>query len=455
VALIWVEGFTGEKALAALWRQYAVAKARSEDKQLTVAVRCAAHAASIEAEEKYQAVVSEATTALVERAKAGCARTHALIVGVGDYKEAGIEALTTSVLGAWSFTEWILTRFQQPNRPLGSVELIASPTPEQGEWSPPKDVALQLGLKENLDQTLATEPATFKNIEDAFGKLLCRAGTLAENAAFFYFSGHGIWKSELLLLPEDARLPSGAQGTANLINIEQTQKYMFNKQPSVQCFFLDVCQETPLAVLENSAASPGEPLCRPANARAILKRDAWRYCGSCMGRKAYGPQDGPPYFTQELMTCLERRAVDPTADKKLAVTTNSLRVALEAAGSSRSEREKRDISFSAGVDATNFNAQLSEAQEPLEVFIKLGCEPSETTENAKLYVKSDKTEIFRSMPLKQAWYISVSQKDWQAGANFDSLFTCEPLKFKPIPPLHQVRLQVEFQASDPDTRGQS
>ena len=120
-----------------------LAKARSEDKQLTVADRCAALEASIEAEEKYQAVVSEATTALVERAKAGCARTHALIVGVGDYKEAGIEALTTSVLGAWSFTEWILTRFQQPGRPLGSVELIASPTPEQGEWSPPKDVALQ------------------------------------------------------------------------------------------------------------------------------------------------------------------------------------------------------------------------------------------------------------------------------------------------------------------------
>jgi hypothetical protein len=419
----------------------------------------------IKAEEKYLAVVLEATTALAERANAGCARTHALIVGVGDYKTeiqegvyirgAGIEALTTSVLGAWSFTEWILTKFQHPDRPLGSVELITSPAPEQGAWRPTKDVALQLGLPVNLDQTLPTEPATFKNIEGAFGKWLRRAGTLAKNAAFFYFSGHGIWKSELLLLPEDAQLPNTAQGAANLIAVEQTQKYMFNKQPSVQCFFLDVCQETPLAVLENLAISPGEPLCRPANAPAIPLRDAWRYCGSCTGRRAYGPHDGPPYFTQELMNCLERRAVDPTAENVLAVTTTSLRIALDAAASSRSEREKKELSFSARVDDTNFSAELSQAQDPLEVFVKLSCTPLSTMENAKLYVKADLAEIFRSTPLKKEWCISVSQKDWQAGANFDSLFKCDPLKFKPVPPLHRVRLQVKSQASDPDTTGLS
>src|SRR5262249_18137552 len=144
MALIWAEDFTGERALAPLWRDYFLASARAakslgEEEIGPAVIKARA------AEQKYKSTVDEANRALAQIADEGKARSHVFIVGVGNYDASGVNPLSTSVHGARAFVEWMLTRFAMPDRPLGSVELLSSPAPGQSEWTPSDAAAAQLG----------------------------------------------------------------------------------------------------------------------------------------------------------------------------------------------------------------------------------------------------------------------------------------------------------------------
>src|SRR5258708_1565360 len=281
MALIWAEGFSGGKALAPAWQELGLARQRL--RQATPAKPdefAAATLAEQAAQQKYDALVKEATEALKQSGVAGLSRTHVMIVGVGKYDSGPtISPLTTSVYGARAFAEWTLTQFSKSDRPLGSVELLCSPMPEQGEWKPSDAAAQKLGLGV-AGSTLPDEPATFDNIQEAFNRWLERSGTWADNAAIWYFSGHGIYKSEPVLLPQDAQLPADKQSPENLIAPAKTIFYLQNHEPSVQCFFIDACSEYNLDAIYNVREDLGKSLHYPSSAAAIPARDATIYYGS-------------------------------------------------------------------------------------------------------------------------------------------------------------------------------
>src|SRR5258708_1329773 len=294
MALIWAEGATDRNALAPSWRRYARAAALARNGSLPPAERAAALVAAEAARETYDAAARRAEVALAQSAAGGKARRRVLVIGVGRYDgDARIQPLTTSVHGAWAFAEWILTGFHHGERPLGSVELLLSPGKTLGSWKPPALAAVALGLADGED--LAVEEATFANIRAAFQRWIQRAGVHPDNAAFLYFSGHGAWKSAPLLLPADARLPSEAWGADNLINIQQTQFNMFNTEPSVQCFFVDACQEIPRALLENLDPAVAEPLYKPANGGAIERVDPCTSFPPPPGAHPSRPHSHPPF----------------------------------------------------------------------------------------------------------------------------------------------------------------
>lgn len=445
MALIWAEGFSGERALAPLWKRYALAGARAWDTSLPASERGLALAEQEQAFAAYEAAIAEAEDALKQKAAGGMARTHVLVVGVGRYQNAGIPALTTSVHGAWAFAEWMLTRFLHTERPLGSLEVLLSPAPELGDWRPSPRVAELLGLRADGTETLPVESATFAHVKDAFERWLPRAAGHPRNAAFFYFSGHGLWKAGPLLLPEDTRLVSASQSLENLIDIQQTQRNMFNTQPSIQCFFVDSCQEITPGLLQNLDAAPGTPLHRPSNAAAIPERDAWLYTGSHISRKAYGPEDAAPFFTQELLACLERRGADISRDDGTwSVTTNSLRPALEAASHFRQETEKKPIKFSWQADVGTFTAELCRIQGRPEVFVKLGCLPADAMTQAKLYVKSADVRHERPGARSEEWFVPVAQGECLAGVELAAggPFRGIEKSFEATPPRREVSLAL-------------
>ncbi|MCA9068778.1 MAG: caspase family protein, partial [Planctomycetaceae bacterium] len=326
MALIWAESFKDDRAIAPHWLRVVETKKRAEDRSLSHAERGQALEEHEDAVAEYDALVSKAESYFENEANAGNPKTHALIIGVGRYQN-GIKEVTTSVHGARTFAEWMLTKFYHPERPLASIEYLESSPDDLGDWIVEDPVASQMGLA-SPRATLPGEPATFENIENAFERWLKRSGFHLENAAFFYFSGHGVWKAKAFLLAEDAQLPDDNQQSAkNLIDIQQTEVNLFNAPPSIQCFFIDACQDIPLALLQNLAPNPGDALKKPANAPALAQRDAHLYFGSHIAQEAFGPENDAPFFTQELMACLEHRAAAEVLDENSdlwVVRTDSL-----------------------------------------------------------------------------------------------------------------------------------
>ncbi len=454
MALIWADGFTGEKALAPAWREVVLAKGQFEQAKADLEGHAAgaqqfaaAYQALATAQTKYQSLVAEAGQALKQLAQNGQSRTHVRIVGVGRYDSAAImPAVTTSVLGARAFADWILTRFVKSDRPLGSVEMLGSPAPGQADWTPSSAAAARLGLNAAAGAlALPDEAATFANIQAAFARWLERAGASPDNAAFWYFSGHGLFKSETLLLPQDAQLPSETRSAGNLIAPARTMSNMQNIQPSTQCFFVDACSETNMELIFNVEEQPGSPLCRPPSGGAIARRDATIYFGSYAGGKAYGPENAPPYFTQELLSCLERRAGDPGWGGK-QVTMSSLSSALQAAAVLRAEQESNPgIQFSEtkpGMIACN--AVLCELRGPVEVLVQVRCLPKDAMPTAKLFVEIAGRRTARPAPHVTSWCTTVAKGQFTAGARFDppSQFGDVALAFDAVPPVSDASLEA-------------
>ena len=455
MALIWAKGFSGAAALAPLWRRYWEAKRRAEDKTLPSAERGAAVVEAETAKAEYDQRAGEAETTLQQAAANGLAHTHALAVGIGAYTNIGIPSLTTSVHGATAFAEWLLTGFQHPEHPLGSVELVLSPGSDLGDWQPVPAAAAQLGL-DGSDSSLPVEAATFDAVKDAFTRWIRRAGTRLENVALFYFAGHGLWKGGPLLLPEDAQLPTAAQAFANLIDIQQTLANMFNVSPSVQCMFIDACQELQPALLNNVIGTPGEPLQQPTNGPLLSARDAIAYLGSNMGRKAYGRADRAPFFTEELLACLARRSAASLLDGNTwSVTTDSLRTAMLAVSPWRTEEmnadpalspaERANIQFSIMMPGTStFTAELCQVEGPPEVFVQVRCQPRDAITRGRPYVEVGGQRRFRAVNSGSDWYTVVPRESCVAGVEFDAGAQLMPKQraFDPTPPLTVVQLAI-------------
>lgn len=445
MALIWAKGFTGEKALAPAWLAWnqaiAQCKATPPEEAQRFSVATIAERA---AQERYQGLVKEATDALAATAQA---LTHVMIVGVGKYDAASnIPMVTTSVNGARKFAEWALTKFTKEDRPLGSVEFLCSTADGQAEWEPVEAAQTALGFDAPV-KAFSGEPATFQNIKAAFDRWLARAGTKLENAAIWYFSGHGIFKSEAIIMAQDSRLPSEDLPGENLIAPTQTLYRLQSRQPSVQCFFIDACSEYNAAILNNPMELPAQPLCGPNNKPAIPNRDATIYFGSYAGGKAYGLANDAPFFTQELVACLTKRAGDPTYEGS-QVTLSSLSQALKAAASYRAELEKNDdIRFAeTKPGVVGGSGVICDLVGPQEIIVQVRCLPNDAMSRAKLYMTqaSNGLRVDRAKPANGFWYTIVTPGKWTANADLDNTtYMCLANPFEPKPPVFDAMIKIQ------------
>lgn len=440
MALIWAEGMTGDKALAPQWCVLAAATARSENTSLSDQERIDAFAVKIAAQRTYQRLAEEATDGLQNTARQGQARTHVMIVGVSAYDSPDIKPVDIAVHGARAFAEWVLTGFENPDRPLGSIEFLNSPLPAQGDWKPSAASAARLGLTGN-DATLPTEPALFDNIQAAFDAWMARAGTSADNAALLYFSSHGILKSQLMLCPQDGQLPGTSRGAKNLIAPVSTRYNLLNRAPNIQCYFLDACSEPEYSIAKNNEEVPARALAQAANAAFNVVSDASIFIGSCAGTMAYGPANEAPFFTQELIRCLQKRGGDSLTGYE-KITTNWLRDTLDAAGRYRKEVERLPIGFSYTVVGQNtMSAQLCQAGTLEEAFVNVRCEPAAAMQGT-LYVKTGPDRVNRPAARAEEWYALVPHGSGIAGVDFQGQpFADTFATFETVPPVSPVLLK--------------
>jgi hypothetical protein len=234
----------------------------------------------------------------------GKPRLHALVIGVADYPhlidgtgkpaadQLGLRQITTSLHTAKAVTQWLLHGYNNPDRPLGSVETLISPAQKLAD----------LG-----GAAVDVEAATFGQIKAAFSRWVKRCSSHPENIAFFYFCGHGLQKEQQYLLPQDFADPDLLSMWENCINFDKMRTGMQSCKAQTQLFFVDACRETPFGVLSQKNVD-GQELISSTFTDSVKCSAA--YMATTSGRQAFGPADDVTYFGQAVIACLDGIAAE-------------------------------------------------------------------------------------------------------------------------------------------------
>lgn len=225
-------------------------------------------------------------------------RLHALVIAVGDYPHLingtgalaadpfGLSQVTTPRFTGPLIAEWLLTSLKNPAQPLASLEVLLSPAAPIATPSGP----------------VMADRATMANIEQSFNAWLQRCSARTDNIAFLYFCGHGMSKISQYLLAEDFGNPADADIWKKCIDFDALKVHMRKCHARTQLFFVDACRETPFGLL-SQIDTRGERLVSATFADPAVPCSA-AYYATADGKLAYGPDNGPTYFSQALICCL-------------------------------------------------------------------------------------------------------------------------------------------------------
>lgn len=269
------------------------------------------------------------------------ARLHALVIGVANYPHLlggngapasdalNLGQVTTPQPTALAIVDWLRNSFRNPNKPLGSIELLLSPSaqPLAGAAVPP-----------------GVETATYANIRSAFKRWLQRCSSHRDNIAFLYFCGHGLAREDQFILPEDFRDPAEPDPWANCINFDTTRVGMRACQAQTQIFFVDACRETPFGMLVEE----------PQGQRLIASKvgDSVQctatYYATTEGKQAFGPPDGVTYFGQAVIQSLNGLA-SWRSNGAWVVSTSSLAKSLVEVMSHYADRYQQPLACNPNV----------------------------------------------------------------------------------------------------------
>ena len=257
-------------------------------------------------------------------------RTHALVIGVGEYLHLpggplyrtrparyslGLRQLTSPQISAKEFAHWLIAFLNNHSAPLGSVELVLSPA--EMAWTPPNGMAVPV------------EAATFENIQNAFDRWDERCNAHRENIALFYFCGHGIEREHMYLLASDFRANHG-RPFENAIDINTTCRAVkLDGRAKAACFLIDACREAPFDLYKSLSIR--------ARTLKELSIDGGRGVpdlqvlkAANFGGQAHAPVGDVSYFTKSLIRCLDGLgAASPFDGLKWRVYTSSLSEAMK------------------------------------------------------------------------------------------------------------------------------
>lgn len=335
-------------------------------------------------------------------------RLHAFVVAVGDYPHLmggagqlahdpfGLSQVTTPRFTGPAIAEWLINSLKNDERPLGSVEVLLSPS---GPINTPAGPAV-------------ADPATMANIEKSFSAWLRRCNSRPDNAAFFYYCGHGLAKVSQYLLSEDFGDPTAADIWKRCIDFDGLRVGMRKCQAQTQLFFVDACRETPFGVLSQMNAR-GEPLVSATfNDPAVPCSAA--YYATTDGRQAYGPDDGPTYFSQALLCCLNGVGALRRKNGKWIVDTYSLGNALGQTMAQYARRFKLPLSCNPDPGGM---AAIQEAPAP-RVIVAIECSSAQASDVADIRVANGAVVLHSPPGSAKPMVEDVAAGNWTIAVSF-------------------------------------
>jgi hypothetical protein len=237
---------------------------------------------------------------------------HALVIGVSQYEHliggtgqltknpllANIGQLSAAATSAARVAAWLRDNFTYPEVNLGSVRLLASPSPSElplpGELTPP--------------------PATYDEVQKAVYAWRQQARATPGNITLLYVAGHGIQTTNEggILLLQDAGRPDRPplQPALDLGSIRRGMVADRNdpetSTPPVQYYFFDACRVQPPGVERYEELAAGITFDAPRGPAPEMSGVLW---GSRSGDYALAdPETKATLFSEAFTETLEERA---------------------------------------------------------------------------------------------------------------------------------------------------
>ncbi len=335
-------------------------------------------------------------------------RLHVFIVGVAHYPHLPgggaapaanplqLGQVTTPQYTAARMAEWFEKEYRNPGVPLGSIELLISRSKH------PPATATQ--------PVMAADPATLANIRASFKRWQQRAASDAGNIAVFYFCGHGVRKVNHFLLAEDWGDPALEEAWANTIDFDGMRIGMRKCRARTQLFFVDACQETNQSLLKEI----------PTGERFISSDESTEvpsyavYNASADKQQAFGPPDGPTYFSQALIDAF-RIGAEHQAQGSWIVDTYSLSNAIGKV--MKQLRKRYGYALSCRPEPSGEPVTLHHADVG-SVLVVVGCSTPQADTCAEIVISNG--HVVKTSPLGQRkpMYEVVQEGDWAIDVNF-------------------------------------
>jgi len=373
-------------------------------------------------------------------------RTHVLAIGVGSYphlKDAApadrsdklgnlpdlLGSLTSPPVAAQRFVDWFLEKAgRNPNAPLGSVELLVS-------------------AAKAASSATSIERPVMANIRAAFNRWFKRCNENERNVAVFYFCGHGLWKGQTYLLPEDFG-SDAANPWSDAIDLEGTVLGMASCKAFGQWYVIDACRQSGVT-LEQSIDIRARTLA-DASSRDLNPRSASVINATAPGNPAFGEEDGMARFTQLLLETLDGAGAarrDGPHGQAWVVDSESVAAAvrklMEVANRTLSPAERQEVSPGSPYATAPVVLNVLGKTPPPPVPIEIGCEPDEARQAARLMIDGT-GGCFEHGPSNDAWSDQVPAGWYTVSAKFEgTTYAAEPLADQMLmPPLYEHTFSV-------------
>jgi Caspase domain len=369
------------------------------------------------------------------------AQTHVLIAGVGDYPHLlggskfnqqpaansfGLRQLTSPQVSAAAFANWLPTLVNK-KAPLGTVDLLLSP----------------IKYVDGSGNHLIVDPPTMAGLKTAFREWSRRSDANSANVAIFYYCGHGMEKeATTILLPSDFGNPAEANISANMIDFDLTYSCnLLESSARTQLYLIDACRETPTQLLALRTS--------PTSLISTMKlqqqpRDALVIKATNTGWQAHGDPGTISFFTQALLTCLQKVGARGRNGARWEVATSSLGQAMKYF----LQRMKRPGLPSLLCDVagrSNFDTAIHTLPGAAYVMSSIDCDPEVALAEAQFAIRDGTVPIdSRNTPLPEPYEVDIPAGEYDIEVKFAAdKFVSKVCRQLMQPPFTPCTLEVD------------
>ena len=366
--------------------------------------------------------------------------THVLLVGVGRYphliggtgplyeEHGGMRQLSSPPLSAVALANWLISSFDHPAKPLGSVALLAAGD-DSVEFTHPVSGAVT-----------TLQVPSFANLNTAAKEWKARGDSSPDNLMLFYFCGHGIANGpDLALIFQDfGEEPDSALESA--LDFRRFRLGMERCKARHQCYFIDACRTGDSNIID-AAGYAGRPIFTPTTRRdrTLPVRQKPALYSTFAGERAQSRTGEVSLFTDAVLRALEGGGADDT-DGDWWVDTSQLQKAVQFMMERAHEQGFPSAQINPVDDMSTFPLHQLTADPSVPVVI--GCRPAELNEHATLSWSSGSATEQRP-PEDKDWDTVLEIGDYRFSAELPPGQPAPPPADRNVrPPYRRVHLEV-------------